>query len=189
MKHHLFSRFLSSITIFALSWTLVSADQLPDEFKAAKLNIYGTEFGNLSWGGINAIKSKQLMQNIGGKWVMLDRIDVSQDKIEKGCKENSVTFTIIDEYSFSRQWDKGDGTDIYINKTGLLYNVRKDYKARIDQQLAALGNSSPATRESAASGLLQYANQESLLVLYSPNVLLEIGTSNGFPLLYGRCPK
>ncbi|MGZ9720283.1 hypothetical protein [Rhizobium miluonense] len=193
MKHIVFLRVLSFLAIFAMSWTSASADQLADEFRASKLSIYGTDFGYLDRESVNAMKSKQLMVSIGGKWVMLDQIDVNQDKIEKACKENAIIFTVLDEYSFSRCWSKEEISDVYVNKAGSFYSIRGAYKARIDGRIAALdatGKSVPSRiKEQAVSSILRYADRESVMVPYSPNVLLEISMSDGFPLLYGRCSK
>ncbi|MFD9896606.1 hypothetical protein [Mesorhizobium sp. NPDC059025] len=126
---------------------------------------------------------ERLMSMIEGAWLDASaRAPGSEVDFKKNCSDFGGLFKRINGYSFemifkdSLRKSKSDIRVIYIFKDGFAYNVRYD----VEKQIEMFG-------ELQAKDFFRRANQTSILILMSPNALLEINAETGFPTLWSRC--
>jgi hypothetical protein len=163
------------------------ASQLIEEFGDAEAQYYGPGAGGKTdW---LQQKNRELLDQIDGAWVSLNQIELKDaDALTKACAKPRFKFAAINRYSFARIWTFGteEAHDIYMWKAGLSYNIRRDTDAYIRDNHKK--ESAPSDElETGDQPYLKSANQEAVLMMISPNVLLEI--NGGMEQLYGRCEK
>ncbi|MGC4409411.1 hypothetical protein D4A92_20745 [Rhizobium rosettiformans] len=151
-----------------------------DEFKSAKMEHYGVTDGALVVPEITKLRHEQLMQHIGGRWIYLSDIDMTNDAVSKKCAEKPVTIEVLDDYSFSLT--SGLFTRRYVQRAGLSYWTFSDYVAQIEQ----FKQISPDGHSRLVPPVLKNAVEISTIVMQSENVILTLFDA-GFPELLGRC--
>jgi len=181
---------ISEILLFGASPSL--AWSRLDDFRGAKILVLQTVSGFLHQDGWSSFARERLISSIDGTWIALTNLDLDGNvDLAKVCKEKPIHMRKIDDYSFSMEVDdqlsnkkKIVFRNEYINRHGLSYAIRMDFRSRFN----ILGPDAPADQRAILQeGAAEYANLDAILLPLSPNVLLEVGGQGGFPQLYGRC--
>lgn len=163
-----------------------------DDFRGAKIQVLQTVSDSLHQDGWSNLARERLISSINGTWIALTNLDLDGDvDLAKVCQEKPIRMRKIDDYSFSMEIEgqlpnkeKIVFRNEYINRRGLSYAIRMDFRSRFN----ILGPDAPADQRAVLQeAAAEYANLDAVLLLLSPDVLLEVGGQGGFPQLYGRC--
>lgn len=181
----------TSILFFELSGISYAISRL-EEFRASKLAVHQTLLGGISPLAWSEEAKKHLLDSINGNWIRLSQIDLSDiENFKAACKKDALRFYKIDDYSFGvdNTLMTNDGNSVvikfeYIGKGGVSYAIRRDYRAYNKYMMDSMKLSEG---DFALVNNARMANQEAIVLLLTPNTLMQIDFYAGFPEIFGRC--